>query len=577
MLRRGVSKAAFLGDANECSPYNRVRMSELQHGSSISPPESELEFLNRELKGRYHLDAIIGTGAIGAVYRATDLNLNRKVALKAIRGLYQLSPKWHDRFHEEARIIAAFAHSSIVQVHEIIECDRRPLIVMEYVQGSDLEDVVRAGIEQRRLIDIMISVCEAVGYAHAHGIIHCDIKPRNILLTDAGEVKIADFGIAFRVDEEASRSGTPIDLRKKIIRGSPPFMSPEQARGNTWQLSTRTDVFGLGATLYYGLTGKRIYHGGSEEMVAMARECEIKRPSEIAPGIPPELDAICMKCMEKEPAARYASAEQLAEDLYRFRERLLVSVRKYSLIGKTAGAIRYRKSAFLLSVAVVLAIVAGSIVAQTVEHRVARKSVVKILRGYVMGLANTTAYMVDPAKVAAVLTPADQDKPACQDLVQLLKSVKGRNVRIDYVYIARKAEQPGYVSFVAMDSFSDSKGALKVGDVYKETPKYPEMLAAFNGPTADLEINLLDQWNVALSGYAPIRDRRGNAIAIVGVDMKSEELALTFRQIDRTFRALIGLSVLVALVLIGLIVRWRIAYWEREAAFAGKRILERRS
>ena len=163
------------------------------------------------------------------------------------------------------------------------------------------------------------------------------------------------------------------------------------------------------------------------------------------------------------------------------------------------------------------------------------------------GLASTTAYMVDPAKVEAVRTPADRDKPACQDLVRLLKAVKDRNDRIDYVYIARKAEQPGYVSFVAMDSFSDPNGTLNVGDVYKETPKYPEMLAAFNGPTADLEINVLDQWNVALSGYAPILDRKGNAIAIVGVDVKSEELALTFRQIDRTFLALVGLSVLAAL------------------------------
>jgi hypothetical protein len=311
-------------------------------------------------------------------------------------------------------------------------------------------------------------------------------------------------------------------------------------------------------------------------MVEQARQCEIKRPSEIAPDIPPELDAICMKCLEKEPVDRYASAEQLAEDLHRFRERLPVSVRHYSFIRKAAGAIRYRKSAFLLSIAVVLAIVAGSIVAQTIDHRVARKSVVRILQERVKGLASTTAYMVDPAKVEAVRAPADRDKPACQDLVRQLKAVKDRNDRIDYVYIARKAEQLGYVSFVAMDSFSDPNGTLNVGDVYKETPKYPEMLAAFNGPTADREINVLDQWNVALSGYAPILDRKGNAIAIVGVDVKSEELALTFRQIDRTFLALVGLSVLAALALIGLIVRWRIANWEREAASAGARIRERR-
>ena len=548
-------------------------MSDSQHESPVSPPESELEFLNRELKGRYHVDAVIGTGAIGAVYRATDLNLNRKVAIKAVRTPYQFSPKWNERFHEEARIIAAFAHSSIVQVHEIIECGKRPFIVMEYVQGSDLEELVRAGVERRRLVDIMISACEAVEYAHARGIIHCDIKPRNILVTDAGEVKIADFGIAFRVDEEASRPGAPIDLRKKVVRGSPPFMSPEQAHGNTWQLSHRTDVFGLGATLYYGLTGSRIYHGGSEEMVAQARECEIRRPSEIDPGLPPELDEICMKCLEKEPSERYAGAEKLAEDLYRFRERLPVSVRRYSWIRKAAGAIRFRKSAFLLSMVVVLGLVAGSLVAQTIGHRVARKSVVDVLKERVKGLANTTAYMVDPARVEAVRTPADRDKPACQELVRLLKAVKDRNDHIDYVYIARKADRPGYVSFVAMDSFADSNGTLNVGDVYLETPKYPDMLAAFSGPAVDRVINLLDQWNVALSGYAPILDRRGSAVAIVGVDVKSNELAAAFHKIDTVFLALVGFSVFAALGLVMLIVRWRIAFWEQEghAAFARSR------
>jgi len=105
--------------------------------------------------------------------------------------------------------------------------------------------------------------------------------------------------------------------------------------------------------------------------------------------------------------------------------------------------------------------------------------------------------------------------------------------------------------------------------VYAETPKYPEMLAAFSGPTADREINVLDQWSVALSGYAPIFDAKGNAVAIVGVDVKSDELALTFRQIDRTFLALVGLSALAALALMGLIVRWRIASWERQGSRVG--------
>lgn len=547
-------------------------MNDSRSQTSFTPPESEIELLNQELKGRYHLEAMIGKGAVGAVYRATDLSLGRKVAIKAIREPYQLSSKWHERFHEEARIIATFAHSGIVQVHEIIECNKRPLIVMEYVEGGDLEDAIRAGIERDRLVDILIAVCEAVGYAHGHGIIHCDVKPRNIMVTPAGDVKIADFGIALRVDEGASKPGTPIDLLKKHIRGSPPYMSPEQANGNTWQLSPRTDVFGIGATLYYGLTGRRVYDGGTEEMVAQARVCGIRRPSEVAPGIPPELDAICMKCMAKESAERYANAEQLAEDLYRYREGLPVSVKPYSLAEKVAGAIRYRKRAFTLSIVVVLALVAGSVAAQLINHRAARKAVVSVLKERVKGLASTTAYMVDPAKVEAVRVPADRDKPACRDLVRLLKAVKDRNDHIDYVYIARKADKPGYVSFVAMDSFEDPNGTLTVGDVYEETPKYPDMLAAFSGPAVDRMFNLLDKWNVALSGYAPVVDKKGNAIAIVGVDIKSDEIAAAFRRIDAVFLFVLGLTALATLGFVALIVRWRIALWEQEAAAARKRI-----
>ena len=551
-------------------------MNTSENGTSITPPESDLEFLNRELAGRYHLEGMIGTGAIGAVYRATDLNLNRSVAIKAIRTPFQLSPKWKERFHEEAKMIAQFAHSGIVQVHEIIECNHHPLIVMEYVQGRDLHEVVKAGIDRRRLIDMLIAICEAVSYAHAHGIIHCDIKPRNILVTDAGEAKIADFGIAYRVDEDAARPGAPIDLRKKTVRGSPPFMSPEQAHGNTWQLSTRTDVFGLGATLYFGLTGRRIYEGGSEEMVAQARECNIQPPSAMVPDLPPELDAICMKCMEKDPAARYAGPASLAEDLYRFREGLPVSVRKYSLIRKATGAILYRKGAFLLSVAIVLAAVAGSIVAQTIDHRVARKSLVNVLREGVKGIAGATAYQVNPDLVEAVRHREDEDQPACKALVQLLREMKTRHPHVDYMYIARKADQPGYVSFVAMDSFADPLGTLHVGDVYKETPKFPEMLAAFNGPTADRDIHTLDQWNVALSGYAPILDRDGRAIAIVGVDLRSDEITLVFRQIDRAFVGLLALSGVGAVALLMLIVMWRISCWEGDAAAAGARLRDSR-
>ena len=219
----------------------------------------------------------------------------------------------------------------------------------------------------------------------------------------------------------------------------------------------------------------------------------------------------------------------------------------------------------------VLAVVAGSIAAQALDHRVARKTLVSVLREGVKGIANATSYLVKPEWVESVRTRADEDTPACRELVQLLREIKTRHPHVDYMYIARKADRPGYVSFVAMDSFADPLGDSHVGDVYEETPRFPEMLAAFDGPTADRDINVVDRWNVALSGYAPIRGKDGKAIAIVGVDLKSDEVSFVFREIDRAFVALVLVSVAGTIALLILIVRWRIAFWEQEGHAAYSR------
>ncbi len=535
----------------------------------VDDTENEIARLNRHLAGRYHVEDVIGTGAVGTVYRATDTALNRKVAIKLIRLPFRAAEKWRDRFREEARIVAAFAHTNILQVHEIIDFGDTPLIVMEYVEGDTLDDALRNPTDRTWLINAMITVSEAVGYAHAQGIIHCDIKPQNILLPKDGSIKIADFGIAVRAAEEGATSGAPINLRKKTIRGSPAYMSPEQARGATWELSARTDVFGIGATLYYGLTGARIYHGSAEEMIAQAKEGDILPPRAITPDLSRDLEAVCMKCLAKEPCQRYDTAEQLAADLRRCRDGLPVSARHYSFGAKIGRAIAYRKFTFALTTAVVLLTMAGAITAHTLAHRAATNSILSVIQERVKGLANTAAMMIDPEDVQAVRTPADRDRTSCKNMVRILKSIKERNDHIDYVYVARKAEQPGFVSFVAMDSFDDPNGNLTVGDVYKETPKFPEMLAAFEGPAVDRTINMLDEWNVALSGYAPIRDRDGNAIAIVGVDIKSNELSDVLHRINEAYQALVTISVVSHLMLIVLITAWFVGKWERKAYVMG--------
>jgi serine/threonine protein kinase len=549
----------------------------------LTPSESEMAQINRKLEGRYQLQEILGTGGVGTVYLASDLALKRQVAIKVIRSKFRVSPKIIDRFREEATIVASFAHPNIVQIHEIIDCDLTPLIVMEYVPGTNLEKLIRnKKPDRKRLIDIMISVCETVAHAHAHGVIHCDIKPENILLSDDGRVKIADFGVALRMNPNEEPNGKPTG---RVIMGSPAFMSPEQARGDLTEITNRADIFGIGATLHYALTGRNVIHGTAQQILDKLRNGNVDPIPEDDPALPIDLRTICQKCLESDPEERYRSSYLLADDLRRFQERLPVSVRTYSLPEKMVRAIKYRKRNFFVALAVVLVVMAFFLTVQVIQYQISKDSLIRLLKDKVKGVAGTASLLVNPADVEAVHTPADRNTPACENLVRILNEVKARNSQINYAYIGRKADQPGYISFVALDTLARSSESpdlnrngridpeeqtIQIGDVYQDTPKYPDMMEGFEKPTADRMINAHDQWNVGLSGYAPIRDTNGQAIAIFGVDIRLDELNETFQQIDRTFLASLNLSLLFSGILIILILRWRVAYWDRRAIAIAK-------
>ncbi|HBA86222.1 MAG TPA: hypothetical protein DCZ95_19240 [Verrucomicrobia bacterium] len=550
---------------------------------ALPPSESEIDHINRKLEGRYQLQEILGAGGVGAVYLASDVVLKRQVAIKVIRSKFRVSSKIIDRFRDEATIVASFAHPNIVQIHEIIDCELTPLIVMEYVPGTNLEKPIRSRkLDRNRLIDIMISVCETVAHAHEHGVIHCDIKPENILLSDDGRVKIADFGVALRIDPDQAAADKPSG---KVIMGSPAFMSPEQARGDLAEITNRTDIFGIGATLYYALTGRNVVSGSAQQILEKLRNGRIEPIADDDPPLPLDLKTICMKCLECDPENRYRSAYLLADDLRRFREKLPVSVRTYSLPEKTLRAIKYRKRNFFVAVAAVLVVFAFFLSVQVVQYRISRNSLIGLLKDKVTSVAGTASLLIDPAEVEAVRTPADRNTPACENLVSVLNEITKRSPHINYAYIARKADKPGYVSFVALDTLVRSSAApdinhngvidpgeraLQIGDIYADTPRYPDMMEGFDRPTADRAISTHDEWNVGLSGYAPIRDANGNAIAILGVDIKLDELNETFKQIDRTYLASLYLSAIFGAILGILILRWRVAYWDRRSLAIAK-------
>src|SRR5947208_7330689 len=261
--------------------------------------------------GDYELVEEVGRGGKGVVFRARQKSLNRTVALKVI-SLGQWASTAHlKRFRREAEAAASLDHPSIVPIYEVGEREGACYFSMKFVEGGQLDEVVkRAPISIRQAAELIAKVARTVHYAHEHGILHRDIKPGNILLDTKGEPLLTDFGLARLVEAESTVT------RTKEVMGTPSYMAPEQAMGNNAAVSNATDVYGLGAVLYQLLTDHPPFAGGTTyETIKLLRDTEPRPPRLLNPKIDRDLNTICLKCLEKDPKRRYASALALAEDL----------------------------------------------------------------------------------------------------------------------------------------------------------------------------------------------------------------------------------------------------------------------
>src|SRR5437870_5531296 len=264
--------------------------------------------------GDYELLEEIGRGAQGVVFRARQKSLNRTVALKVI-SLGQWASKAHlKRFRREAEAAASLDHPSIVPIYEVGERDGSCYFSMKFVEGGQLDEVVkRSPMSIRQAVELIAKVARTVHHAHEHGILHRDIKPGNILLDAKGEPHLTDFGLARLIESESSVTQT-LD-----VLGTPSYMAPEQAVGNNAAVSSATDVYGLGAVLYQLLTGHPPFAGGTTyETIKLLEDTEPRPPRLLNPKVDRDLSTICLKCLEKDPKRRYASALALAEDLNRW-------------------------------------------------------------------------------------------------------------------------------------------------------------------------------------------------------------------------------------------------------------------
>ncbi|MFI5506094.1 Stk1 family PASTA domain-containing Ser/Thr kinase [Mycobacterium sp. NPDC051804] len=268
----------------------------------------------QHLSDRYELGDILGFGGMSEVHLARDQRLHRDVAVKVLRADLARDPSFYLRFRREAQNAAALNHPAIVAVYDTGEAETPngplPYIVMEYVEGVTLRDIVHTDgpMEPKRAIEVIADACQALNFSHQHGIIHRDVKPANIMISNTGAVKVMDFGIA-----RALADANKVTQTAAVI-GTAQYLSPEQARGE--KVDARSDVYSLGCVLYEMLTGEPPFVGDSPVAVAYqhVREDPIP-PSQRHEGISPELDAVVLKALAKNPDNRYQTAAEMRSDL----------------------------------------------------------------------------------------------------------------------------------------------------------------------------------------------------------------------------------------------------------------------
>jgi serine/threonine protein kinase len=327
----------------------------------------------------------LGSGGMGAVYLAQDADLGRKVAVK-VMNISDSTGSLPSRMMREARIVALLEHPSIVPIHDVgVLEDGRVYYAMKLVQGARLDQSAGAGASRADLLRIFQKVCEAVAFAHSRGVIHRDLKPENIMVGSFGEVLVMDWGVAKVLSERSaerrvvsSRASrvqlrmlddnlvttlpladwSPGDTSDGTVIGTPAYMAPEQARGETELLDERSDIYALGSILYFLLTGRPPFEfrgTAREEMSEDEREQANSRhpvrPRQLDPKIPRAIEAICMKAMSESRDNRYASAEEIAGDVVGFLDGEPVSAYRENLLEKTGRWLSKNRFIVLLIVA----------------------------------------------------------------------------------------------------------------------------------------------------------------------------------------------------------------------------------
>ncbi len=303
-----------------------------------------------EFIGNYRLEGILGRGGMGVVYKARDKRLKRLVALKMLSSFD--NPEEMQRFKSEAEIYARLQHPNIVQIFEVGQHEGRAFLALELVTGGSLAERLKGvPLPARQAAEIVATLTQAVHFGHVSGVVHRDLKPGNVLLTSDDTPKVTDFGLAKSIDtpSDQTQSGTLI--------GTPSYMAPEQACGDSKNAGPLVDVYALGSILYEALTGRPPFRGQTTlDTLDQVRSAEPVAPITLQPKMPRDLNTICLKCLEKSPDKRYASAKELGEDLKRFLNGEAIQARPVNQFERLMKWTRRRPAAAAMAATIAICI-----------------------------------------------------------------------------------------------------------------------------------------------------------------------------------------------------------------------------